>query len=64
MSARPTTPSRLNERRVFLGVFLLSLCVLMLQLALTRVFSATMYYHFAFLAISATSPGPPPPASW
>src|SRR5258706_8872051 len=24
----------------------------MLQLALTRLFSATMYYHFAFLAIS------------
>jgi hypothetical protein len=46
------TPPRLNQRRVFLGVFLLSLCVLMLQLALTRVFSATMYYHFAFLAIS------------
>lgn len=29
-----------------------SLCVLMLQLTLTRLFSATMYYHFAFLAIS------------
>ncbi len=31
---------------------MVSLCVLMLQLALTRLFSATMYYHFAFLAIS------------
>lgn len=30
----------------------LSSCVLVLQLALTRLFSATMYYHFAFLAIS------------
>jgi hypothetical protein len=36
----------------FLGVGVISLCVLMLQLALTRLFSATMYYHFAFLAIS------------
>ena len=37
---------------VFLGVALVSACVLTLQLALTRLFSATMYYHFAFLAIS------------
>jgi predicted membrane-bound spermidine synthase len=42
----------MNERRTFQGVFVVSLCVLMLQLALTRLFSATMYYHFAFLAIS------------
>jgi predicted membrane-bound spermidine synthase len=33
-------------------VALVSLCVLTLQLTLTRLFSATMYYHFAFLAIS------------
>src|SRR5690349_17565794 len=42
----------MNLRRIFLGVSLTSLSVLMLQLALTRLFSATMYYHFAFLAIS------------
>jgi hypothetical protein len=42
----------MKPTRVFLGVALVSLCVLMLQLALTRLFSATMYYHFAFLAIS------------
>ncbi|PYQ24527.1 MAG: hypothetical protein DMF81_05190 [Acidobacteria bacterium] len=35
-----------------MGVALVSLCVLMLQLVLTRLFSATMYYHFAFLAIA------------
>jgi predicted membrane-bound spermidine synthase len=39
-------------KRVFLGVSIVSLCVLVLQLTLTRLFSATMYYHFAFLAIS------------
>ena len=38
--------------RAFTGVAVVSLCVLMLQLTLTRLFSATMYYHFAFLAIS------------
>jgi predicted membrane-bound spermidine synthase len=41
-----------SERRTFLGVALISMCVLMLQLSLTRLFSATMHYHFAFLAIS------------
>jgi hypothetical protein len=33
-------------------VAVVSLCVLVLQLTLTRLFSATMYYHFAFLAVS------------
>ena len=43
---------RMSRSRAFVGVALVSLCVLMLQLVLTRLFSATMYYHFAFLAIS------------
>src|SRR5260370_16536274 len=42
----------MSLRRIFLGVSLTSLSVLMLELALTRLFSATMYYHFAFMAIS------------
>jgi predicted membrane-bound spermidine synthase len=42
----------MNRNRAFPAVALLSAGVLMLQLALTRLFSATMYYHFAFLAIS------------
>jgi predicted membrane-bound spermidine synthase len=36
----------------FLGVSLVSLATLVLELTLTRLFSATMFYHFAFLAIS------------
>ncbi len=36
----------------FLGVALVSLATLVLELTLTRLFSATMFYHFAFLAIS------------
>lgn len=51
MSADRPAPAE-RPGGVFLGVFVISLCVLMLQLALTRLFSATMYYHFAFLAIS------------
>jgi len=42
----------MKTRKIFAGIFLLTLAVLMLELALTRLFSATMYYHFAFLAIS------------
>jgi predicted membrane-bound spermidine synthase len=42
----------MNRTKIFLGIFLLTLSVLVLELALTRLFSATMYYHFAFMAIS------------
>ena len=34
------------------GIALVSATLLMTELALTRIFSVTMYYHFAFLAIS------------
>src|SRR5260370_1493223 len=34
------------------GVALMSGTLLMTELALTRIFSVVMYYHFAFLAIS------------
>src|SRR5262245_49341685 len=34
------------------GVALVSATLLMIELALTRIFSVIMYYHFAFLAIS------------
>jgi spermidine synthase len=39
-------------RQVLFGVSLLSASLLMTELSLTRIFSVTMYYHFAFLAIS------------
>lgn len=35
-----------------LGVFFTSLAILMLELTLTRIFSVTMWYHFAFMSIS------------
>jgi len=47
--ARHLSP-RLSVR--FAGVALVSLATLLLELTLTRLFSATMFYHFAFLAIS------------
>src|SRR5438105_13853362 len=38
--------------RHLVAVALVSGTLLMTELALTRIFSVTMYYHFAFLAIS------------
>ncbi|MBI2835097.1 MAG: hypothetical protein HYX76_11800 [Acidobacteria bacterium] len=41
-----------RARSVAAGVFLTSAALRMTELALTRLFSVTMYYHYAFLAIS------------
>src|SRR6476660_4454984 len=45
---RMTSP----DKRHLAGVALVSCTLLMTELALTRIFSVVMYYHFAFLAIS------------
>ena len=37
---------------ITVGIAAISAALLMTELALTRIFSVTMYYHFAFLAIS------------
>jgi spermidine synthase len=42
----------MNRFRIFAGISLITMSVLMFELGLTRIFSATMYYHFAFMAIS------------
>ena len=44
-------PSTVSPRTLA-GVALLSGSLLMTELSLTRIFSVTMYYHFAFMAIS------------
>src|SRR4029077_11104507 len=36
----------------FAGVFLITLATLMDEILITRIFSVTMWYHFAFVAIS------------
>src|SRR6266566_8084029 len=38
--------------RALAGIGCVSAALLMTELALTRIFSVTMFYHFAFLAIS------------
>ena len=39
-------------RYTYIGLFLTTLSLLQLELFLTRIFSVTMWYHFAFMAIS------------
>src|SRR5689334_9846676 len=40
------------RRLTFLGLFLVALSTLMYEILLTRIFSVTMWYHFAFVAVS------------
>src|SRR6187401_1881953 len=49
----PEAPVRAGAR-TFAALFLVTLSTLTYQLLLTRTFSVTMYYHFAFVAISVT----------
>src|SRR5919201_7123713 len=44
--------ARATHRVMLAGIAAASAAILMTELALTRIFSVTMYYHFAFLAIS------------
>src|SRR6185295_15994923 len=50
--AGPSARGHAPSRRHLAGVALVSATLLMIELALTRIFSVVMYYHFAFLAIS------------
>src|SRR5689334_24962675 len=40
------------KRATYVGLFLTTLSLLQLEMFLTRIFSVTMWYHFAFMAIS------------
>jgi hypothetical protein len=40
------------RKNIYSGLFTVAMATLMLEILLTRIFSVTMYYHFAFLAIS------------
>src|SRR5437763_7256238 len=47
-----TTAPAASSRRDLAAIGLISATLLITELALTRIFSVIMYYHFAFLAIS------------
>ena len=42
----------IRHRRLAAALFLVTLATVMFQVLLTRIFSVTMWYHFAFMAIS------------
>ena len=44
--------SFLKTSKVYLGIFLISSSILMMELILTRIFSVKLYYHYAFMVIS------------
>src|SRR6266513_3684228 len=50
--AAPQRAEVFAERTLLAGVALSSFSALLLELALTRLFSVVLFYHFAFLAIS------------
>jgi len=39
---------------LYIGIFLVTLSGLMFEIGLTRIFSATIWYHFAFVSISVS----------
>jgi hypothetical protein len=47
-----TTRQSTVTSATYLGLFLIALSTLMYEILLTRIFSVSMWYHFAFLAIS------------
>src|SRR5229473_4947926 len=52
VSQPQTSLKQMPLRAVMLAVALVSLSSLLLELALTRLFSVVLFYHFAFFAIS------------
>jgi hypothetical protein len=51
MNNSPASSEAVN-RNTYLGIFLIALSTLMYEILLTRIFSVTMGYHFAFMAVS------------
>jgi hypothetical protein len=47
-----TTVEPVAGRHTFAGLFMVTLATLMYEILLTRIFSATVFYHFAFVALS------------
>jgi len=48
-----TTPAALPRPLLF-GIFFISMGMLLQEIILTRIFSVTMFYHFAFMVVSIT----------
>ena len=51
-NAKRRTPNPEPRTPTYLGLFFVALSTLMYEILLTRIFSVTMLYHFAFVAMS------------
>lgn len=57
MAASQSIPVLVNRRMLFAGIFLIALSGLVLEVSITRIFSAAIWYHFAFVAVSVALVG-------
>src|SRR5919108_1688835 len=57
MASWESIPVLVNRRLLFAGIFLTALSGLVLEVAITRIFSAAIWYHFAFVAVSVALVG-------
>src|ERR671922_987754 len=57
MASRESIPFLVNRRLLFAGIFLTALSGLGLEVSITRIFSAAIWYHFAFVAVSVALVG-------
>jgi hypothetical protein len=57
LAAEKTFTIVVDRRLLFAGIFLISLSGLMLEVSITRIFSAAIWYHFAFVAVSVALVG-------
>src|SRR5919202_4763488 len=57
MASWQPTPALVNSRLLFAGIFLIALSGLVLEVSITRIFSAAIWYHFAFVAVSVALMG-------
>jgi len=57
MASQQVQPVLVDRRLLFAGIFLIALSGLVLEVAITRIFSAAIWYHFAFVAVSVALVG-------
>lgn len=57
MASWQSIPVLVNRRLLFAGIFLIALSGIVLEVSITRIFSAAIWYHFAFVAVSVALVG-------
>ena len=57
MASWQSIPVLVNRRLLYAGIFLIALSGLVLEVSITRIFSAAIWYHFAFVAVSVALVG-------